>query len=79
MAMTDHGNLFGAVEFYEACMKAGIKPIIGVEGYLAPKSRVDRSGTGIRDSNSHLVLLAKDVVGFFAFLGFAVVIQQYLI
>ena len=36
MAMTDHGNLFGVVEFYEACMKAGIKPIIGCEAYIAP-------------------------------------------
>ena len=64
MAMTDHGNLFGAVEFYESCMKAGIKPIIGVEAYLAPNSRFDKSGTGIRDTNSHVVLLAKDEAGY---------------
>jgi len=64
MAMTDHGNLFGAIEFYRTCMKEGIKPIIGVEAYLAPKSRVDRSGTGIRDSNAHLVILAKDEEGY---------------
>jgi len=64
MAMTDHGNLFGAVEFYESCMKAGIKPIIGVEAYIAPKSRFDKTGTGIRDSNAHLVLLAKDEEGY---------------
>ncbi|PIQ83709.1 MAG: DNA polymerase III subunit alpha [Candidatus Omnitrophica bacterium CG11_big_fil_rev_8_21_14_0_20_63_9] len=64
MAMTDHGNLFGAVEFYETCTKHGIKPIIGCETYLAPKHRLDRSGTGIRDSNSHLVLLAKDEQGY---------------
>ncbi|MBI1991759.1 MAG: DNA polymerase III subunit alpha, partial [Candidatus Omnitrophica bacterium] len=64
MAMTDHGNLFGAVEFYETCMREGIKPIIGVEAYIAPKSRLDRSGTGIRESNAHLVLLAKDEAGY---------------
>jgi len=64
MAMTDHGNLFGAIEFYDACTKAGIKPIIGCEAYIAPKSRFDRTGTGIRDSNSHLVLLAKDEEGY---------------
>ncbi|MBI2104663.1 MAG: DNA polymerase III subunit alpha [Candidatus Omnitrophica bacterium] len=64
MAMTDHGNLFGAIEFYETCTKAGIKPIIGVEGYIAPKSRFDKSGTGIRDTNAHLVLLAKDEAGY---------------
>src|SRR3989338_4867837 len=64
LAMTDHGNLFGAVEFYEACMKGGIKPIIGCEAYIAPKSRFDKTGTGIRDSNAHLVLLARDEEGY---------------
>jgi len=64
MAMTDHGNLFGAVEFYEACTKAGIKPIVGCEVYVAPKSRLERSGTGIRDSNAHMVILAKDEAGY---------------
>lgn len=65
MAITDHGNLFGAVEFYKACTKAGIKPIIGCEMYIAPKSRLDRAGTSIRDSNSHMVLLAKDELGYY--------------
>ncbi len=64
LAMTDHGNLFGAVEFYETCMREGVKPIIGCETYLAPQSRMDRGGTGIRDSNAHLVLLAKDEEGY---------------
>ncbi len=64
LAITDHGNLFGAVEFYETCTKAGIKPILGCETYLAPKSRLDRTATGIRDSNSHMVLLAKDETGY---------------
>ncbi len=64
LAMTDHGNLFGAVEFYETCMKGGIKPIIGVEAYIAPKSRFDRTASGIKESNAHLVLLAKDEAGY---------------
>jgi DNA polymerase-3 subunit alpha len=64
MAMTDHGNMFGAIEFYETCTKHGIKPIIGCETYIAPKSRFDRSGSGIKDSNAHLVLLAKDEAGY---------------
>src|SRR3989338_4235675 len=64
MAMTDHGNLFGAVEFYETCMKEGIKPIIGCETYIASKSRLDKSGTGIRESNAHMVILAKDEEGY---------------
>lgn len=64
LAMTDHGNLFGAIEFYDTCRKEGIRPIIGVEAYLAPKSRLDRSGTGIRDSSAHMVLLAQNEVGY---------------
>ncbi len=64
LAITDHGNLFGAVEFYETCTKTGIKPIIGCEAYIAPKSRFDKTGTGIRDSNAHLVLLAKNETGY---------------
>jgi DNA polymerase-3 subunit alpha len=64
MAMTDHGNLFGAVEFYETCEKHGVKPIIGCEAYIAPKSRFDKAGGGIRDTNAHLVLLAKDEQGY---------------
>ena len=64
LAMTDHGNLFGAIEFYETCMKAGIKPIIGCEAYIAPKSRFEKSGSGIRESNAHLVILAKDEEGY---------------
>ncbi len=64
LAITDHGNLFGAVEFYHACMKGGVKPIVGVEAYVAPRHRTDRAGTGIKESNAHLVLLAKDETGY---------------
>jgi len=42
LALTDHGNLYGAVEFYKKAKKAGIKPILGVEAYLAPHSRFDK-------------------------------------
>src|SRR3989338_8191851 len=64
MAMTDHGNMFGAIEFYETCMKKGIKPIIGVEGYLAPKSRLDRTPHSEQNPLSHIVLLARDEQGY---------------
>ena len=42
LALTDHGNLFGAIEFYQACRKEGVKPLLGFEAYVAPKSRRDR-------------------------------------
>jgi len=64
LAMTDHGNLFGAIEFYDTCMKGGIKPIIGLEAYVAPKNRFDRTASNIKESNAHLVLLAKDETGY---------------
>ena len=44
VAITDHGNLFGAIEFYTKAIQAGVKPIIGCEMYLAPRSRFDKSG-----------------------------------
>ena len=65
LALTDHGNLFGAIDFYLECTKAGIKPIIGIETYMAPSSRLDRTSTGgQKDASYHLVLLAKDDVGY---------------
>src|SRR3989344_7439739 len=62
LALTDHGNLYGAVEFYKKATKAGVKPIIGIEAYLAPTSRADRS-PGLTDKYFHLVLLAKNEIG----------------
>ena len=60
VAMTDHGNLFGAIEFYQEAKKKGIKPIIGCEAYVAPGSRLDRKqGSSTRDVYHHLGLLAK--------------------
>jgi len=66
LALTDHGNMFGAVEFYQACQKEGLKPIIGVEAYVAPRSRKQKSATraGVSDTSYHLVLLAKNERGY---------------
>jgi len=65
VAITDHGNLYGAVEFYTAVHKAGLKPIIGYEAYVAPGRRQDRETLpGTQDAGHHLILLAKDAKGF---------------
>ncbi len=64
VAMTDHGNMFGTVEFYKAARDNGIKPIIGCEVYEAPGSRKDRKTDGPRTSAAHLVLLAADATGY---------------
>jgi DNA polymerase-3 subunit alpha len=62
VAMTDHGNMFGAVKFYEAAKKKGIKPIIGCEVYVAPASRFDRATD--TDRPNHLVLLCENEAGY---------------
>ena len=64
VAMTDHGNMFGAVEFYQAAVKEGIKPIIGCEIYMAPGKLTDRVATSGRDAAYHFTLLAKDAEGY---------------
>ncbi len=64
VAMTDHGNLFGAVEFYRKAVKAGISPIIGCEVYVAPKGRLEKSRTDAEGSAFHMVLLARDGDGY---------------
>jgi DNA polymerase-3 subunit alpha len=63
VGITDHGNLHGAVAFYTACREAGIKPILGVEAYVAPGDRRDRTYTGVADGGYHLVLLAENDAG----------------
>ncbi len=63
LAITDHGNLFGAIEFYQQCMAHGIKPIIGCETYIAPESRFEKSTHGIQEASYHLILLAKNEQG----------------
>lgn len=64
IAITDHGNMFGAIEFYSQAIKAGIKPIIGCEMYIAPGSRFEKSHHGIHDAAFHIVLLARDEPGY---------------
>lgn len=64
LAITDHGNLFGAVEFYLEMQQAGIKPIIGCEAYVAPKSRLEKDASGIHEAANHLILLVKDEEGY---------------
>jgi len=65
IAITDHGNICGAVQFYSLCLKKGIKPIIGCEVYVAPGSRHDKEGRADEDGgNNHLILLAKDDEGY---------------
>ncbi|MBR6061660.1 MAG: DNA polymerase III subunit alpha, partial [Spirochaetales bacterium] len=61
VAITDHGNMFGAIEFYQCCEKAGVKPIIGSEFYVAPGSRFDHNDP---KENCHLILLAKNEAGY---------------
>jgi DNA polymerase-3 subunit alpha len=63
VAVTDHGNLHGAVEFYTKARKAGVKPILGIEAYVAVADRRDRKPTGIADGGFHLVLLAENQTG----------------
>src|SRR6266571_1515018 len=63
VAMTDHGNLFGAIEFYQEAQNAGIKPIIGCEAYIAPRSHKDRSSS-MREAAYHFTLLARDETGY---------------
>src|SRR3984893_18897225 len=63
VSITDHGVLYGAVEFYAAAKAAGVKPILGCEMYMAPRSRHDREGKDDRDPN-HLILLARNDAGY---------------
>ncbi|MBL9164981.1 MAG: DNA polymerase III subunit alpha [Planctomycetaceae bacterium] len=65
LALTDHGNLYGALEFYKAAKEAGINPVLGYEAYVAPGSRFDKSGAlSSKEATYHLTLLAKNKIGF---------------
>lgn len=64
VALTDHGNLFGAVPFYRAAVEAGVKPIIGMETYLAEGSIKDRGRGGVQGRNDHLTLLVRNLEGY---------------
>jgi DNA polymerase III subunit alpha len=64
LAITDHGVMYGAVEFYQACNKAGIKPIIGCEVYVSPDSHLKKSASTKQEGNFHFTLLAADEQGY---------------
>ena len=64
MAITDHGVMYGVIDFYRAAREVGIKPIIGCEVYVAPGSRFDRENTNSEDRYYHLVLLAENDTGY---------------
>ena len=63
IAITDHGVMYGAIDFYKACKKEGVKPIIGCEVYVAPRSRLQKE-PGIDNKYYHLILLAKNNQGY---------------
>src|SRR5687767_3183987 len=66
LAITDHGCLFGLIEFYNECLKEGIKPILGLEAYMAPGDRRERSvpGGNAGEAAYHLLLLAENIDGY---------------
>ncbi|MDD5085500.1 MAG: DNA polymerase III subunit alpha [Candidatus Omnitrophica bacterium] len=64
IAITDHGSMFGIIEFVSEARKQGIKPIIGIETYVAPGSRFDKASHGIKEASFHLVLLACNEQGY---------------
>lgn len=63
IALTDHGNLYGAIEFYRECKSAGVNPIIGYEAYVAPGKRTEREARRRGEAGFHLTLLAQNIVG----------------
>ena len=64
VALTDHGNMYGAVDFYKACKEAKVKPLIGCEVYVAPESRFEKKKEYGSKSAYHLGLIAKNSVGY---------------
>jgi len=65
VAITDHGNMFGAIEFYTKALAGEVKPILGIEAYIAPGSRLDKSGGGgVKENAYHLLLLAENNAGY---------------
>ncbi len=64
LAMTDNGNLFGAIQFYNAAMKEGVKPIIGISAYVSPGSRFEKQAHGIKEASFHLTLLTMNEEGY---------------
>lgn len=64
IAITDHGVMYGVIDFYRACLAEGMRPIIGCEVYVAPNSRFDRENSSSEDRYNHLVLLAENNTGY---------------
>ncbi|MFI4944677.1 MAG: PHP domain-containing protein, partial [Burkholderiales bacterium] len=64
MAITDHGNMFGAVAFHDACRDKGLKPILGCEIYVATGSRFDKQAASASEAYNHLTLLASNAAGY---------------
>ena len=64
LALTDHGNLHGAIEFYRKAKDAGINPVLGYEAYIAPNSRFEKDAGSAKDASYHLTLLAQNRTGF---------------
>jgi DNA polymerase-3 subunit alpha len=63
LALTDNGNLYGAIEFYKDAKKAGIKPILGVDFYMSPRSMAEKQ-SGVDSRRTRLILLAKNLEGY---------------
>ncbi len=64
VGITDHGNMFGAVAFHDACVEKGLQPILGCEIYVAPGSRFEKAGSGLQEPYHHLTLLATSDLGY---------------
>ncbi|MFW6158701.1 MAG: DNA polymerase III subunit alpha [Planctomycetota bacterium] len=64
LALTDHGNMYGTIQFWQAAQEAGIKPIVGYEAYVAPGRRTEREAGGMGDAAFHLTLLAENNTGY---------------
>ena len=64
LAITDHGVMYGVIDFYKACQKEGIHPVLGCEVYVAPGSRLDREAGAGEDRYYHLILLAENNKGY---------------
>jgi len=64
LAITDHGNMFGVIKFYESAILHGLKPIIGSEMYLAPKGRLEKKTHGIKEASFHFTVLVKNLDGY---------------
>ena len=63
LALTDHGNLHGSLKFYQQAKELGVKPILGLEAYIAPGSRFQKEASGTKEASYHLTLLAKTAWG----------------